>query len=119
MLKKIHLNLILFIVLAIMVMVSACATSQSPLVQAKSASTVIMDTYHAAYVDVRDTLNNPASTPSQRSIALQKRAILVQIWAVLKPYEDTIYKGGAITDMDMTAVNNLLDQLAAFATGGK
>ena len=109
----------LFIALAVWVMVSACATNQTPLVQAKSASTIIMDTYHAAYVDVRDTLNNPASTQSQRSLALQKRAVLVQIWAILKPYEDTIHNGGTINDMDMTAINNLLDQLASLATGGK
>ena len=65
--------------LSTMLMLISCAINQPIATQVKSQSMVMLDTYHAAFVDVRDTLNNPVSTPAQRSLALQKRAILVKI----------------------------------------
>ena len=110
--------LVVVMVLSVAVMLSACA-GQSVLTQAQSQSTVILDTYHAAYVDVRDTLNNPTSTPDQRAFALKKRAVLVKIWDILKPYEDIINQGGAINVEDISAINKLIDELKNLATGGK
>ena len=109
-------NLMLFALLAALVMVSACAANLSTQAQVKSQSIVIMDTYHAAYVDVKTTLESKSSTVAQREMAVKKRAILVQIWNILGPYEDIINQGGAINAGDITAINSLIDQLAAFAT---
>ena len=108
--------LTVLLVLSVAVMMSACGTAPSITTQAKSQSTVMLDTYHAAYVDVRDTLNSPLSTPEQRSLALQKRAILVKIWNVLGPYEKLINDGGSPGVEDTQTINALINQLASLAT---
>jgi hypothetical protein len=97
-------------------MFASCAANQTIATQAKSQSTAMLDTYHAAFIDVRDTLNNPLSTPAQRSLALQKRAILVKIWDVLGPYEKLINDGGSPGVDDTQTINALIDQLAKLAT---
>jgi len=104
------------LVVMMMFVLSACAANLSTQAQLKQQSTVIMDTYHAAYIDVKTTLGNPASTPAQREMALKKRAILVQIWNILGPYEAILDKGGVINDADIQEINGLIDQLAALAT---
>lgn len=105
-----------FIILALALFMAGCAANLSTQGQLKQQSNVIMDTYHSAYVDVKTTLENPSSTPVQREMALKKRAILVQIWAVLGPYESILEHGGAINDADIQKINGLFDQLAALAT---
>ena len=94
---------------------SGCA-NLTPQAQVKSESLVVMETYGAAYEDVKATLNNPASTPAQREMALKKRAILVQVWAILDPYVDIVNQGGAINANDLAAINKLLDQFATLTT---
>ena len=109
-------SLMAILFLSTILMFAACATNQPIATQVKSQSTVMLETYHAAFVDVRDTLNSPLSTPAQRSLALQKRAILVKIWNILGPYEDLINKGGSPGADDTQTINILIDQLTSLAT---
>jgi hypothetical protein len=115
-------NLILFVLLVLVtaVVASGCVTTANspPITQIESSSTVIMDTYLANFNDVKSVLENPNSTPTQRSVALQKRAILIQIWDILGPVQKTIDTGGTPSDADIQAINGLINQLTRVATGG-
>jgi hypothetical protein len=99
-----------------MVVLSSCAANLSTQAQLKSDSIIVMDSYGAAYEDVKTTLNNHLSTPSQREIALKKRAILIKIWVILEPYVDIVNNGGVIDAKNIQAINKLLNELTMLAT---
>ncbi|HSW64881.1 MAG TPA: hypothetical protein VLH56_16455 [Dissulfurispiraceae bacterium] len=106
------------IILVFVVFLLGCATAGQQLTP-KQQATIYMQTYNAVYDDTMRTMQNPAATPAQKQIALQKRALLTEIWPVLKIYVATV-EGGAIPSAELEAtLTALINQLATFATGGK
>lgn len=103
-LRLLSLIIILFIA-------SACITTQSNLIKAKAAGNVMMDTYHAAYVDVKTILSNPNSTIAQQDLARKERVILVKVKPLLDIYMDTVNIGGVPTVESTYEINTLLNQL--------
>lgn len=101
----------------ILFIIGGCATTQSPIIQAKSTGIMMMNVYHAAYVDVKTVLSNPSSTPQQQELARAERAILVKVKPLLDIYMDTVNNGGIPPQEASVELNSLIDQLIMI--GGK
>ena len=136
--KQNRTNLVLFALLAVLVMVSACATTGQTLT-AKQQGIIWGSTYISEYDSVKDVLSSSTSTVAQRELALKKKDILTKAWplikdfnapvdpinpATLKPWTRTelMFYTGPITGYAMSTVkvNELIKLLEDLATlGGK
>ena len=109
-------TIVLFLALALVM--SACATTGQKLNQ-KQQVTIWNDMYNAQYDDTMFLMTNPSSTESQKNIGRQKKAILIQVWPMLKIYADVVDKGGVPDEKTVNDITSLMNQLAALAGGGK
>jgi hypothetical protein len=106
-------------VLLLLIVLIGCATNGGSKLTPKQNATVWMQVYNSTYDDTMLTMQNPLATPEQKNIALQKKAILTQIWPLLKVYVATV-EGGATPSAEMEAtLSGLINQLTALAIGGK
>ena len=62
--------------------------------QEKSVS--FMQFYNSQYKDTMAMATNPASTPEQKRMAMEKKAILKQLWPLIGAY-DSYASGGPIS----------------------
>lgn len=115
MLKNNKIILILFIAI---IMMSCAGANTNTNLTPKQDVTIMMETYNAQYDDVYSVMTNPASTPAQKDIARQKKAILSKIWPLLNAYSVLISKGGVPTEQDTLAITTLINQLTSLSTGG-
>jgi len=113
MLKHRRLNSIIFCLL--LVLSVGCATGQ--VMTTKQDATILMEQYNAQYDDVYNIMTNPASTPSQRNIALQKKEVLIKVWPMLITYSNIVNSGGTPSDQDTAAIVGMINQLTAMSTG--
>jgi hypothetical protein len=137
--KQNRTNLVLFALLAVLVMISACATTGQQTLTAKQQGIIWGSTYISEYDSVKDVLSSSTSTVAQRELALKKKDILTKAWplikdfnapvdpinpATLKPWTRTelMFYTGPITGYAMSTVkvNELIKLLEDLATlGGK
>jgi hypothetical protein len=107
----------IFVLLLLIIGMIGCATNGK--LTPKQNATVWMQVYNSTYDDTMLTMQNPLATPEQKNIAQQKKAILTQIWPLLKVYVATV-EGGATPSAEMEAtLSGLINQLTALAIGGK
>ena len=104
---------LIVVLLALMFVVTACATMSQ-----KQQATIWMDTYNFQYDDTMSIMTNPSSTEAQKAIGRQKKAILTQVWPLLKIYTDTVNRGSIPDEQTVNDITNLMNQLAALS-GGK
>jgi len=106
-------------VLLLLIILIGCATNGGTKLTPKQNATVWMTIYNAQYDDTMLIMQNPLATKEQKNIALQKKAILTQIWPLLKVYVATV-EGGGTPSVEMEAtLTGLINQLTALAIGGK
>lgn len=118
MLTRKSLNYIL-VVLSLVFVVSCATTGSNTMLTPKQQLTIFMQTYNAQYDNVYAVMTNPASTEAQKTVARQKKAILVQMWPLLIASSKIIDVGGTPAEQDTAAIIALIDQLTVLATGGK
>jgi hypothetical protein len=112
---------IMLLVLMMAMVLMACpknGTTTQPLT-AKQQATIWMDVYNATYDDTMAVMKNPASTPAQKDMAQKKKAILTQVWPLLKVYISVVDNGGTPSVESVAAITGYMNQLTALATGGK
>jgi hypothetical protein len=108
------------IMLLVIISLVGCATSgTSTKFTPKQNATVWMEVYNSTYDSTMATMKNPASTQDQKNIALQKKAILAEVWPLLKIYVATVEAGKVPTAEMESAITILIDRLTALAIGGK
>ncbi len=105
----------------VVMMLSSCASlqgrTQQPLT-AKQQATIWLGIYNAQYDDTLSIMSNPSSTAAQLKIARQKKAVLTDIWPLLKVYITVIDRGGVPTTADTVQLTGLINDLTSLA-GGK
>jgi uncharacterized membrane protein len=105
----------LYILLFILVILSACATTGTVPMTAKQQATVWMDTYNAIYDDTISVMKNPLSTSAQKDLAQKKKSILIQVWPLLKVYVSVVEGGGVPLASDTATITDLINQLTQLA----
>lgn len=116
--RQTQFGFIFVFLLALIVAIAACATinvGKTP----KEQALYFLNTYNMEYDNTMAVMRNPNSTPTQIAIAQKKKAILTQMWPMLKSYTNIVDSGGKPTAEDTAQLNNFIDQLTAAATGGK
>jgi len=103
------------IVLLMVLFLVSCAVGNQQALTAKQQASVWLGVYNAQYDDVYSVMTNPLSTPVQRTMALKKKEILVQLWPLLKTFVATIDGGIAPTSEQVVNITELINQLTAFA----
>ena len=122
--KQNRTNLVLFALLAVLVMVSACATTGQT-ITAKQQGIIWGSTYISEYDSVKDVLSSSTSTVAQRELALKKKDILSKAWPLIKDFNAPIDPKNPTGDivgysMSTVKVNELIKLLEDLATlGGK
>jgi hypothetical protein len=94
-----------------------CVTNGKKLTPKQNA-TVWMQVYNTTYDDTMLTMQNAAATPAQKSIALQKKAILAEAWPLLKIYVATVEAGGVPAAELEATLTALINRLTTLAIGG-
>ena len=123
--KQNRTNLVLFALLAVLVMISACATTGQQTLTAKQQGIIWGSTYISEYDSVKDVLSSSTSTVAQRELALKKKDILIKAWPLIKDFNapaDPKNPTGDIVGYSMSTVkvNELIKLLEDLATlGGK
>ena len=118
-------NLVLFALLAVLVMVSACATTGQTLT-AKQQGIIWGSTYISEYDSVKDVLSSSSSTVAQRELAVKKKDILSKAWPLIKDFNAPVdpknptgdIVGYSISAEKISELTRLIDKLATL-TGGK
>jgi len=90
-----------------------CAGMQT--MTTKQQAAVWLEIYNAQYDDVYSVMTNPNSTPAQKSMALKKKEILIQLWPLLRMYVATIDGGVMPTSAQVVSITELINELTAFA----
>ena len=122
--KQNRTNLVLFALLAVLVMVSACATTGQT-ITAKQQGIIWGSTYISEYDSVKDVLSSSTSTVAQRELAVKKKDILSKAWPLIKDFNAPIDPKNPTGDivgysMSTVKVNELIKLLEDLATlGGK
>ena len=122
--KQNRTNLVLFALLAVLVMVSACATTGQT-ITAKQQGIIWGSTYISEYDSVKDVLSSSSSTVAQRELAVKKKDILSKAWPLIKDFNAPIDPKNPTGDivgysMSTVKVNELIKLLEDLATlGGK
>ena len=83
---------VIVILLALMFVVTACATTGQPMNQ-KQQVTIWNDMYSAQFDDTMYLMTSPTSTESQKALGRQKKAILMHVKPLLVIYSDLVDKG--------------------------
>lgn len=97
----------------------ACATTPAPQsMTPKQQATVFLQTYNAVYDDTMSMATNPNATQAQKDMVVKKKAILTQVWPLLKAYTSIVDGGGTPTPESTAQLTNLINQLTTLA-GGK
>jgi hypothetical protein len=112
--------LIVSVVLMLIMVLCACSlfTSTTKLTPKQQAS-VWFSIYNQTYDDTMATMKNPASTQSQKDVAQKKKAIMTQVWPLLKVYAVIVDGGGTPTTESQAAITSLFNELTSLATGGQ
>ena len=111
--KRIYIPVVL--VMALMLMAASCPKTLT----AKQQGAVWFSVYNSTYDDTMSVMKNPASTIVQKEMAQKKKAILVQVWPLLKIYASVVDSGGT-PDVNITkSITDLMNQLTVLLTGGQ
>jgi len=111
--KRIYIPVVL--VMALMLMAASCPKTLT----AKQQGAVWFSVYNSTYDDTMSVMKNPASTIVQKEMAQKKKAILIQVWPLLKIYASVV-DSGEIPDADITkSITDLMNQLTVLLTGGQ
>lgn len=84
----------------------------------KQRATVMLNIYNAEYEDTMAVMSSPTSTPAQKAVGAKKKAILTQIWPLLKIYVAVVDGGGTPEPDTIKQLTDLINQLTTIATGG-
>ena len=113
--KRIYIPIMLVMALSLMLMAASCPKTLT----AKQQGAVWFSVYNSTYDDTMSVMKNPASTVVQKEMAQKKKAILVQVWPLLKIYASVVESGGT-PDVDITkSITDLMNQLTVLLTGGQ
>ena len=123
--KQNRTNLVLFALLAVLVLVSACATTGQT-ITAKQQGIIWGSTYINEYDSVKDVLSSSSSTVAQRELAVKKKDILSKAWPLIKDFNAPVdpknptgdIVGYSISAEKISELTRLIDKLATL-TGGK
>lgn len=120
---KNRVNLMLFVLLAMVVVVSGCAGQKA--MTDKQQGAVWGGIYVSEYDNVKTVLGNPAATSSQKELAMKKKEILVRAYPLIKDFMSPVDKtnpSGPIVGYSMSAdkmsmLMSLIDELTALIGG--
>lgn len=114
--KRFKLSLLAVLMLCFIV---GCATTSTQVSSPKQTALYFLDQYNSAYDDTLTMANNPSITASQKELVIKKKAILKQMWPLLKTYTSVVNGGGIPSPKDEATIYGLINQLTNLATGGK
>lgn len=100
-------------------LVGCAALTQTTGLTPKQQATIWMEIYSFTYDDTMALAKNPAITPAQKELVAKKKAVLTQVWPLLKSFVAVVNSGGTPTAQDTAAITVLINQLTALALQGK
>ena len=103
------------VLLMVMFFMVSCAGMQVGTTTPKQQAAIWLGIYNAQYDDTFSIMTSPLSTPAQKEIGLKKKAILTQVWPLLKIYVAVIDGGGTPSNNDTIMITELINQLTALA----
>ena len=101
----------LCVLLAMMFLIMSCASMQTQQLTTKQQSAIWFNVYNSVYDDTMAMSVNPAITPIQKEIVAKKKAILTQLWPLLKLYAGVVDSGGAPSVETTNQITNLINLL--------
>jgi uncharacterized membrane protein len=108
-------------VLMTLMFLAACTSSCAMLggsvktLTAKQQATLWMVVYNSVFDDTMAQAKNPAATAAQKDLVAKKKAVLTQVWPLLKIYAGVVETGGTPSVETAQAISDLINQLAALA----
>ncbi len=104
---------VIVLLAAALFIIAACATMTG--MTPKQQAVAWMSIYNAQYDDTMSIMTNPNSTQAQKEMGLKKKAILTQVWPLLKVYVAVIDGGGTPSASETAALTDLINQLTRLA----
>ncbi len=77
----------------------------------KEKALAINEAYNSEFRDAMRMATDPTSTPTQLDVAMQKKAVLSEIWPLLVAYNRIVNKGNSSTKADEDAILELFNKL--------
>ena len=102
---------LLIAVIFLMGLLANCATTSGTTMTPKQQAAVWFNVYDAQYDDTMQMATT--GTPAQKDTAAKKKAILVQLWPLLKIYAAVVDGGGTPSTTDVATITALINQLTA------
>jgi hypothetical protein len=84
---------------------------KTPLEKAKDMGLYFNQTYNAQSRDTMEMATLPNPTQAQEEMVITKKAILPQVWPLIKSYDAIVKNGGIPTIDDEQKISNLINQL--------
>jgi len=109
---KMKKQLVLLFVVLFMI---SCASTGLNTMTPKQQATVWIGIYNSQYDDTYAIMTNPLSTSVQKEIGMKKKAILTQVWPLLKTYIMITDSGGVPSNTDTMLIIDLINQLTTIA----
>ena len=109
--KKITIIVAMFLIFTV-----GCAGWQVQQLTTKQQAAIWFNVYSSAYDDTMTMANNPMITPAQKELVVKKKAVLTQVWPLLKVYSAIVDSGGTPDAATTNQIINLINQLVGGAT---
>ena len=108
--------LLVLMVLSLALMLNACAVLQTNPVlsdQAKAEKQLSewQTAYNQVFINVKATLENPASSKTDRDICNKQLAVMKIVWPLIQEYEDYVKAGRSVAGLDADRIIKLMTQL--------
>ena len=108
--------LTVLLVLSMAVMLSACATMQTnPLLSDQAKAEKQLSEWQAAYgqvfTQVKATLENSASSKTDKDICNKQLAVMKVVWPLIQEYEGYVKAGRSVVGVDVQKIITLMTQL--------
>lgn len=103
-------------VLSLSLMLNACATMQTnPALSDQAKAEKQLSEWQAAYgqvfIQVKATLENPASSVTDKDICKKQLAVMKIVWPLIQEYENYVKAGRSVAGLDADRIIKLMTQL--------
>ena len=108
--------LLILIGLSMLLMFSACATMQTnPALSEQAKAEKQLSEWQAAYgqvfTQVKATLENSASSKTDKDICNKQLAVMKVVWPLIQEYEGYVKAGRSVVGVDVQKIITLMTQL--------